>query len=479
MCGHVGVFTKYIVEGEKKIFNDLLFLDVLRGEDSTGVAIVSGLSAVKPEAHYEVFKSIGCPSNLFQEHGSGLKKRTLSHRSASLMMGHNRFATQGGVSTDTAHPFDFPNLIGAHNGTVSQSSLKDFTGYKDFNVDSQIIFAHLDNTMDIDKVWKDADGAMALVWWDKTTNTLNLARNKERDLHFVYSKTDATLFWASEQWMLYVACSRNNMDINDVVQVVPNKHYKFVIGKDGKVSHTTSDIAPFIPKPLPKHNYSNNVYGRYSGGMYNDWDDWETRQQQRNEPPAKSTKPTIQKGCVKNLEFELTEFVDHENWPHAFGKTKDGDIVRINITTDQELAKNKIIGRGTKKGYYLASKAYGVSGAGTNNYFCQWGDVQWFRYKPATKTAERTELTKADIEPATRKSVHDDYAHWYDTSNFLTKNGWLDRTTCGCDVCKHVPLWGERNDITWLDKEQFFCKDCSGTDLVKEVLQLAYAEKRA
>ena len=40
MCGLVGVASKVLTEPCKKAFYDMLYLDVLRGEDSTGVAAI-------------------------------------------------------------------------------------------------------------------------------------------------------------------------------------------------------------------------------------------------------------------------------------------------------------------------------------------------------------------------------------------------------------------------------------------------------
>ena len=57
MCGLVGVLGEALPEKAKKAFYDLLYLDVLRGEDSTGVAIISNAYSEKSEI--ELLKSLG------------------------------------------------------------------------------------------------------------------------------------------------------------------------------------------------------------------------------------------------------------------------------------------------------------------------------------------------------------------------------------------------------------------------------------
>jgi len=56
MCGLVGVASKLLTEPYKKAFYDMLYLDVLRGEDSTGVAAISNPFGEKPDL--ELFKSV-------------------------------------------------------------------------------------------------------------------------------------------------------------------------------------------------------------------------------------------------------------------------------------------------------------------------------------------------------------------------------------------------------------------------------------
>jgi len=208
MCGLVGM-AGFIGEPQKKMMKKLLLLDQFRGEHSTGVMCV-GLNAKDGvEESIIVEKEIGCPNNLWQFRSSELfDPRGMVKKPTRILMGHNRFATVGGITKETAHPFEIGNVIGAHNGTIESADQMDLNGFFDFEVDSQMLFQHISDR-GIDDAWAQLGdrSAAALTWYDKETKKLNFIRNYHRPLHFATSTATGTLFWASEAWMLEVAAS--------------------------------------------------------------------------------------------------------------------------------------------------------------------------------------------------------------------------------------------------------------------------------
>jgi glucosamine 6-phosphate synthetase-like amidotransferase/phosphosugar isomerase protein len=138
-----------------KVFKTLLILDSLRGEDSTGALLVSRF-----DGKATVAKQLGDPFCLFNDH----KFDTAFRKINRVMLGHNRFATSGGVSKVSAHPFENASLVGVHNGTlINKHKLEDSS---DFKVDSENLYHHIDK-LGLDSALQVMEGAWALVWWNK------------------------------------------------------------------------------------------------------------------------------------------------------------------------------------------------------------------------------------------------------------------------------------------------------------------------
>lgn len=222
ICGLVGAAGKLSFSHEKA-FKTMLILDTLRGIDSTGAVVVHR------DGSHDVVKSLGNAFNLLESRAFD-KAMTGSH---SVLIGHNRYATQGKVSVRNAHPFEFSDIVGAHNGTLKNKYyLKD--GHK-FDVDSEALYSHI-NDLGVEDAIKGLDGAWALTWWNMEEGTLNFLRNKERPLYMSVAK-EGQLFWASEPWMLEVALSREpNLEFTEPVLLPEDQWHKIQVNDDGSLS---------------------------------------------------------------------------------------------------------------------------------------------------------------------------------------------------------------------------------------------------
>lgn len=255
MCGIVGVAGNLTMM-TTGMFRDMLIFDTVRGMDSTGVVAVNNDNSVKWE------KELGGPTNLFAlEKDSIFDFKGRTGHMHKVLLGHNRAATIGKVTVDNAHPFEFSNIVGVHNGTLDDWF--DLEGYKEFDVDSKALL----NTIQkkgIAHTWKSFVGAAAVVWWDSNEKTLNFIRNDKRPLYYGYNKSKSVIFWSSEFWIAEIAAYRNKVDLNknDKDEVVyhafeADHHYKFEVGVTDVKLVTKTKLEKKVPI------YTGNRWGYY------------------------------------------------------------------------------------------------------------------------------------------------------------------------------------------------------------------------
>ncbi len=105
----------------------------------------------------------------------------------SLLIGHVRYTTSGLTKDENAHPFLEGNVIGVHNGTLTNhwsQAVRAGLDLKDFNVDSQVLFAMIAKSKGFTALTK-LIGAIAMICTDTTSEKkpLYCFRNSERTLY--------------------------------------------------------------------------------------------------------------------------------------------------------------------------------------------------------------------------------------------------------------------------------------------------------
>lgn len=230
MCGIVGMISRRSAGfnySDMEMYEGMLLIDSLRGKDSTGVFTRFRNGDVR------VIKHGSHPYNLFRtDEWKDFKNQVIQR--GKFVIGHNRAATRGLVTTDNAHPFVEENIILVHNGTLREQ--ENLTSEKT-DVDSHAI-AHALANDSYAEVLPQINGAFALVWYDTETDRLYATRNEERPLNLVVSND--ILFLASEAWMAGIPASRNNIQVTANVEIQPGEIYVFT--PDGKYTVEKFDL---------------------------------------------------------------------------------------------------------------------------------------------------------------------------------------------------------------------------------------------
>lgn len=228
MCGIVAVITKKnygFIQKDIIIFEQLLYADALRGEDSTGVI------GVHKDGDLYIDKSADDAHNFLIEYMGGKHQKEMLTNGVALI-GHNRKATVGKIVDENAHPFVVnDNFALVHNG-----SLYNHTKLKNTTVDSEALAHHIEDairnpdfTMNtfsdaLSEVW----GAYACVWYDQLSHKVQFTRNNERPLWI--AEGPDSWYLASEGSMLHWILTRNSIAYKGLAQISTDTLYTLFPG---------------------------------------------------------------------------------------------------------------------------------------------------------------------------------------------------------------------------------------------------------
>ena len=195
MCGIFGSITKRDFPLSKKqaekrssIITGLALAMQSRGTNSTGIAGIN-------RQFYSIYKD-AIPAHKFIE-TKGF--REVLDANYNIIIGHTRLATTGEVNKKNSHPFKYGNIIGVHNGHVSNYIHINYN----LEVDSEAIFYLLDKYKgDYKKAFLELYGDFAIAWFDvDKPDKLHLVVDNN-PLYLLYIDEIKTYFYCSENYPL-------------------------------------------------------------------------------------------------------------------------------------------------------------------------------------------------------------------------------------------------------------------------------------
>lgn len=489
MCGLVGMLGNF-TEQDKKAFRNLLRFDVIRGEHSTGVAVVE-----KGTENIRVYKKVGAPDMLFNAESdfsdNGIYEGPTKDFKPKLFIGHNRYATKGKITDENAHPFHHNSVVGAHNGTLdSVYHLED--GHK-FDVDSEAIFYNLDKYDKIDTIG-NIEGAYALTWYDANENKLFVIRNKERPLHYTRRKDSDVIYWASVPWMLELALAYANISHGDIHEFDEDTLYSFDMDAvdDGKMREEK-----WLVRRSVKGRPSSWKQYYYGGGYYGN-DDWKSGGTTKSSTSTAATTAATNTGGGSNVHpFKGTGSSTPSSQSSQAAVSKDltkEELVQWGAWEGKEI---EFVFQGAKKGmsgieYLSAYPANPVLDLNIRVFAAgkpQWDDwntnlhrrtftgkvKKFVRYVTRGKKENylaidlrtiREKPEPNDKEGQSGRSNLNDRFYTGFNGNYLSHSEWEKCTRFGCEVCSR-DADEDDDDLLFLGDESFVCGECSQLDVFK------------
>lgn len=276
MCGIVGFITTESAIGaydRKRWFVNALRADVVRGEHGTGVFFVRHKQGTDPVDWCKIGNN---PDALLNDKaGEARLGDAVRFDDFRAVIGHNRAATIGNVSTANAHPFQEGPITLVHNGTLNTMHnlpTKKGTLHKDVSVDSHVICHNL-ATHSVEEVIGKLDGAFVLVWHDSRDQSVNIIRNVQRPIHLLPLKYHHTILLASEAEMLWWLTQRSPFHHDDtILRPEPGQLLKFLPGTGAE------GLVPTTTRIKLVHEYPKNYVpwsGRGNYGRAWDYDEYD------------------------------------------------------------------------------------------------------------------------------------------------------------------------------------------------------------
>lgn len=435
MCGIFGAIGSNIISSEMRHVEWLGLLNQERGTDSTGVFLVSGLNTA-------VIKKL-LPSSAFFYISAAWNSALQEAKSFQVVIGHTRSKTIGENTEDLAHPHTSGSIVGVHNGTVDSFRSE---AIENKTSDSYILFKYINEIgleATLDKL--NSNDALAIVYYDKKTRTINVYRNDRRPLHYMISS--GVLYFSSEAKALeykkpYKFTSQNAHSTASIPvhSFETNKLYTFNLGT---TSFSVKEMQPLKHKPnVSANNYKSN----YDSIDWRSDDYWKNKQKDKQTTTGSSVPVTgrvidITKkgGSIKKaeglLDFSKARFIRSANKVNVYSIPLKTQGIYKNVNIHKNI---DVLG-----GYLLPlhvherpEKFISCSSGGSST-------------KKQTTIDNSSGLTKY------KELLYTGYKGYKHGRNIIDKMFPSQCCNCGDTVTEH-------DTVYWTAHDTFYCQDCFG-----------------
>lgn len=263
MCGLVAFFsghTNGLGYDEAKAFSDMLFVDTLRGWDSTGAFSVSNRGNV-----HMLKAALTGPDFICTQDYKDMQTEAV--RDGIFLVGHNRAATRGTINDVNAHPFVInDNIILVQNGTWNG----DHTHIKNTEVDTETVAHIIHDEVDIEKALQKINAAYALIWYNVKEKAMYAIRNSQRPLWVARTKRGGEML-ASEASTILFASMRQGIELTGKpYEIAPGHLCKWQLDDKQFTWEFEGNDVDYMYKHTGGTNYSNfpSRHRFYGGSGY-------------------------------------------------------------------------------------------------------------------------------------------------------------------------------------------------------------------